>query len=154
HILAGLRTPAIPLPSGLGLPTRGGWAWFYLYNEHIARFLGRRIPHDYGQVPIPLFWLLSALWVMPWTPFLFPATATHLRDLRNRTTVAARQYEASLSLVLWAAIVLGFFPLPSRQEYYNLPAPPALALMAAGLLARADSRTRDDAPAARRAALS
>jgi hypothetical protein len=144
HILAALRSPAIPLPSGMGLPAHGGWAWFYLYNEHIARFLGRRIPHDYGQVPIPLFWLLSALWVMPWTPFLFPAIADHVHDLRHRLSVTARQYEAALSLILWATLVLGFFTLSSRQEYYNLPALPALALMAAGLLTRADARKPDD----------
>ena len=140
HILAAWRTPAIPLPSGLGLPAHGGWAWFYLYNEHIARFLGRRIPHDYGQVPIPLFWLLSVLWVMPWAAFLFPALADHIGDLRHRVSISAQQYETALSLVLWAALVLGFFTLSSRQEYYNLPALPALALMAAGSLARADSR--------------
>ncbi len=138
HILAAMRTPAIPLPSGLGLPARGGWAWFYLYNEHIARFLGRRIPHDYGQVPIPLFWLLSALWIMPWAAFLGPAIVGHVRDLLRRTSVSFRRYEAALSLLLWAAIVLGFFTLSSRQEYYNLPALPALALMAAGVLTRAD----------------
>jgi len=144
HILAAVRNPAIPLPQGLGLPTHGGWAWFYLYNEHIARFVGRRIPHDYGQVPIPLFWLLSALWVMPWTAFLFPAIADHMRALRHRASVSAQQYEAALSLILWAGLVLGFFTLSSRQEYYNLPALPALALMIAGLLARADARKPDD----------
>src|SRR3984957_1228730 len=37
HILAALHTPAIVLPTGFGLPPTGGWAWFYLYNEHIAR---------------------------------------------------------------------------------------------------------------------
>jgi len=139
HVLAALRTPAIALPAGLGLPQHGGWAWFYLYNEHVARFLGRRIPHDYGQVPIPLFWLLSALWIMPWTAFLIPAIPTHIRDLRRYASATTRQYEAALSLLLWVALVLGFFTLSSRQEYYNLPALPALALMAAGLLTRADS---------------
>ena len=54
------------MPAGLGLPARAGWAWFYLYNEHIARFLSRRIPHDYGQTPVWLFWLLAFLWMMPW----------------------------------------------------------------------------------------
>jgi hypothetical protein len=88
---------------------------------------------------------------MPWTPFLFPAIATHIRELRQRTR-GARQYQAALSLTLWAALVLGFFTLSSRQEFYNLPALPALALMAAGLLARADSRTGDDAAAARTSA--
>ncbi len=147
HVLAAIRTPAIALPKGLGLPAYGGWAWFYLYNEHIARFLGKRIPHDYGQVPVPLFWLLSALWVMPWTAFLLPAIVAHIKDLRERTAVQRSRYEAALSLLLWAAIVLVFFTLSSRQEYYNLPALPALALMAGGLLARADGRLHSDARA-------
>ncbi len=149
HILAALRTPAIALPPGLGLPAHGGWAWFYLYNEHIARFLGRRIPHDYGQVPIPLFWLLSALWIMPWTAFLSPAAVAYLRELRHRAFLTPRQRETALSLTLWAVIVLGFFTLSSRQEYYNLPALPALALMAAGLLAGADATDRSDSRTAR-----
>jgi hypothetical protein len=139
HILSAIRTPAIPLPTGMGLPATGGWAWFYLYNEHIARFLGRRIPHDYGQVPIPLFWLLNALWIMPWATFLPTALTGHIRTLRNRTAATARQYETALSLILWTVVVLGFFTLSSRQEYYGLPALPALALMAAALLARADA---------------
>ncbi len=148
HILAALRTPPIPLPAGVGLPAHGGWAWFYLYNEHIARFLGRRIPHDYGQVPIPLFWLLSAIWIMPWAAFLPGAITQAVRTLRNRTglhnddpavSLWVGDNEAALSLLLWTALVLGFFTLSSRQEYYNLPALPALALLAAGLLARADA---------------
>ncbi|WP_254061918.1 glycosyltransferase family 39 protein [Granulicella sp. L60] len=184
HILAALRTPAITMPTGIGLPATSGWAWFYLYNEHIARFLSTRIPHDYGLTPIWLFWLYLAIWVMPWTTFLPPAVAHHIRGLKqyatNRTksrvphlrdslTVAKvghrasdplsfhnpetpappniqapdnatlpPNYEAALALLLWAAIVLGFFSISNRQEYYSLPAIPALALIAAGLLARAD----------------
>jgi 4-amino-4-deoxy-L-arabinose transferase-like glycosyltransferase len=149
HILAALRTPAIALPSGLGLPATGGWAWFYLYNEHIARFLGKRIPHDYGQVPIPLFWLLTAIWIMPWAAFLPGALVEHIRVLRHKINATPRQQEAALSLLLWTLVVLGFFTLSSRQEYYGLPALPALALMAAGLLARADANSAS----ARRSAL-
>jgi 4-amino-4-deoxy-L-arabinose transferase-like glycosyltransferase len=169
HILAALRNPAIALPPGLGLPAHGGWAWFYLYNEHIARFLQRRIPHDYGQVPIWLFWLLAAVWLFPWTAFLPAAITQHIRDFRRglspqRTPLvycgksdphippvplrqsteapgatAPRNYEAALTLLLWAGVVLLFFTFSARQEYYSLPALPALALMAGGLLARADS---------------
>lgn len=147
HVLAALRNPAIALPSGLGLPATGGWAWFYLYNEHIARFLGRRIPHDYGQVPVPLFWLLTAIWIMPWTVFLPGALAKQTRILRHRIAATARQHEAALALLLWTVLVLGFFTFSSRQEYYGLPALPALALMAAALLARADSVGDTTAPA-------
>jgi 4-amino-4-deoxy-L-arabinose transferase-like glycosyltransferase len=136
HILAALRNPAIAMPSGVGLPAKAGWAWFYLYNEHIARFLGRRIPHDYGQVPIPLFWLLLLLWLLPWVAFL---PAAILDAIRSYKSPIALSREASLSLILWPAIILGFFTLSSRQEYYHLPALPALAILVGGLLAAADN---------------
>lgn len=154
HILAALRNPAIAMPSGFGLPARAGWAWFYLYNEHIARFLSRRIPHDYGQVPIPLFWLLAAIWIFPWTAFVPGAIARHIRDLRARASFSLRDREAALTLLLWVGLVLGFFTLSARQEYYSLPALPALALMAGGLLARAECTSRGIAdPIANRSAL-
>jgi 4-amino-4-deoxy-L-arabinose transferase-like glycosyltransferase len=138
HILAALRNPAIVLPPGLGLPAKAGWAWFYLYNEHIARFLSKRIPHDYGLTPVWLFWLYLALWIMPWAIFLPTAVANQIRTLRNRTLATAREHEASLSLLLWALLVLGFFTLSNRQEYYSLPALPALALMIGAILTRAE----------------
>ena len=162
HVLAALRNRAIAMPSGLGLPHKAGWAWFYLYNEHIARFLGRRIPHDYGQVPIPLFWLLLVLWLFPWAAFLPTAVIGAIKQLlgspanslagagdpharafpttipRNRVLIPFRVNEACLALLLWAGIILGFFTISSRQEYYHLPALPALALLVGGLLACAD----------------
>jgi 4-amino-4-deoxy-L-arabinose transferase-like glycosyltransferase len=138
HILAALRTPPISLPAGLGLPAHGGWAWFYLYNEHIARFLQKRIPHDYGQTPVWLFWLFAFVWMMPWTAFL-PASLRFFRSAFQTASTDARIREAALALTLWAAIVLGFFTLSARQEYYSIPALPALGLLAGGILACADT---------------
>jgi 4-amino-4-deoxy-L-arabinose transferase-like glycosyltransferase len=143
HILAALRNPAIALPAGLGLPAKGGWAWFYLYNEHIARFLSKRIPHDYGQTQVWLFWLMFIIWAMPWATFL-PAAASllptqFLRHPSRKFSDIAREHEAALSLFLWIAIVIGFFTLSARQEYYSLPALPALALLAGAALAWADA---------------
>jgi 4-amino-4-deoxy-L-arabinose transferase-like glycosyltransferase len=182
HILAALRNPPIAMPPVLGLPAHAGWAWFYLYNEHVARFLGKRIPHDYGQVPIPLFWLLLLLWLLPWVAWLPAAILNALRTLKQglrgqgsgvrkpggpfpthqspggpfmpshlghewEATKPDRPREAALTLLLWPALILGFFTLSSRQEYYHLPALPALAILVAGLLATADST--QDTPAVR-----
>ena len=138
HILAAIRNPPIGLPANLGLPATGGWAWFYLYNEHIARFLSKRIPHDYGLTPVWLFWLYLVLWIMPWAIFLPSAVTTEIRALRNRTLTTAGHKAASLSLPLWALLVLGFFTISNRQEYYSLPALPALALIIGCVLARAE----------------
>jgi 4-amino-4-deoxy-L-arabinose transferase-like glycosyltransferase len=150
HILAALRNPAIALPANLGLPAKAGWAWFYLYNEHIARFLSKRIPHDYGLTPVWLFWLYLALWIMPWAVFLPTAVANQIRMLRHRALASTREHEASLSLLLWALLVLGFFTLSNRQEYYSLPALPALALMIGAILTRAECTSSGIAPATNR----
>jgi 4-amino-4-deoxy-L-arabinose transferase-like glycosyltransferase len=135
HILAALRNPAIAMPAGLGLPPHAGWAWFYLYNEHIARFLGKRIPQDYGNTPIPIFWLYALIWIMPWGVMLPAAIEQIYRQLRGRL---AAINEAALTTALWSLLVLVFFSVSHRQEYYSLPAMPALALMIGGVLARAD----------------
>ncbi len=160
HILADLRNPPVPMPAGVGLPAKAGWTWFYLYNEHVARFLQKRIPHDYGQVPVPLFWLLLLLWLIPWTAFLPAAVLDAVRNLRaprrnsllfdsdagspaqlwQHALTNDRRTEATRSLLLWAGLILGFFTLSSRQEYYHLPALPALALLVGGLLATADRK--------------
>ena len=154
HVLAALRNPAIAMPPGLGLPAHAGWAWFYLYNEHIARFLGRRIPHDYGQVPIPLFWLLLFIWLLPWAAFLPSALRDAFAALRPHSSrdpgTPHMARDAALATLLWAGIILGFFTLSSRQEYYHLPALPALALLVGALLATAD---KSEAAMARRQAV-
>ena len=173
HILAALRNPAIAMPAGVGLPARAGWAWFYLYNEHIARFLQKRIPHDYGQTPVWLFWLLLIVWLIPWAAFLPAAVRNAVRTLRtpresalrfdsdvaagldfaHSQQVEARRREGAFALLLWPAIVLGFFTLSARQEYYHLPALPALAILLAGLLAAADRGEGHEAKQALRGAL-
>ena len=133
HVLAWLRNPAIAMPSGVELPAKAGWAWFYLYNEHIARFLAKRVPHDYGQTPVWLFWLYAIIWIMPWAVFLPGAV---WRIWCNRRDAATR--ESDLAPLLWALLVLVFFSISSRQEYYSVPALPALALLVGGWLARTD----------------
>ncbi len=141
HVLAALRNPAIAMPSGLGLPARAGWAWFYLWNEHVARFMGKRIPHDYGNTPVWLFLLYTVVWVMPWAAFLPPAYTALKWELGHEHRVTVRQREAALTVSLWAGIVIVFFSISHRQEYYSLPGLPALALMVGGVLAAAERRS-------------
>jgi len=157
HILAGLANPTQGTPATfhfvhghwqIPLPTDGnvhGWFWFYFMNEHLLRYLNLRVPHDYDTSPLWLFWGLCFLWLMPWSAFLFNATAwatplfgkslqaqTFRSQLRHHDLPLERR--GPLFLLIWGAFVLLFFALSTRQEYYVLPALPALALLIAGWL--------------------
>ncbi len=62
HILAGVRNT--------GGMNGHGFFWFYFINEHVLRFLGKRIPMDYNKLPGYLFWSLHLVWLFPWALFL------------------------------------------------------------------------------------
>jgi 4-amino-4-deoxy-L-arabinose transferase-like glycosyltransferase len=117
HILAALRTP--------------GFFWAYFINEHINRALGTRIPHDYGAVPLWIWWSAHLAWLFPWS-FFFPLALRNL-PLSPRTwrEPANPAQQARLLLLVWAGVILLFFTLEggSRMEYYSFGAWPALALL-------------------------
>jgi 4-amino-4-deoxy-L-arabinose transferase-like glycosyltransferase len=147
HWLAAVRNP----------PTGGqqrGWFWFYFINDQINRYLNKRIPHDYDKVPLLLFWLLLIVWLMPWGAWL-PAALRRGRlalrllvpqgpkPLQNASGNAVRAGRWQVALrspqtlfLVWAALILAFFSFSSRQEYYTIPAVPALALLTGIFLAR------------------
>jgi len=163
HILAGLRNT--------GGANGHGFFWFYFVNEHFLRFLGKRIPMDYNKLPGYLFWSLHLVWLFPWSLFLpiaallgfrrartsrhpdnpsaDPATSSirpslvyrlgHLDTRRGRTT---------LLLILYSALILGFFSLSTNQEYYTFPAYLPLLLLTAAALTRAEQTFSTD-PVAR-----
>jgi hypothetical protein len=47
-----------------------------------------------------------------------------------------RSQRAGLFFAVWALVVVGFFTFSTRQEYYTIPAVPALALVVGGWLGR------------------
>ena len=140
HVLAALRNP----PQG----QVRGFLWFYFVNEHFLRFLNKRTPRDYDTVPLLLFWMLLVLWLLPWTMFLPQA----LKEVPRRFhpikpkpglmgtpvtgTQMSRRQKAYLIFVLWSLVIVGFFSFSTRQEYYTIPAIPAMALLVGGWLAR------------------
>jgi 4-amino-4-deoxy-L-arabinose transferase-like glycosyltransferase len=155
HILIALANPTHGHPGNLTfahghwsvpLPTDGnvhGWLWFYFVNEQLLRYLNLRVPRDYDTVPLALFWGLILIWLMPWSGFLFHALAKvpWRKALRPRISIRTLTQTESTRLLLglWAAVPLIFFSFSTRQEYYVLPALPALILLiAAWLAAEAD----------------
>jgi 4-amino-4-deoxy-L-arabinose transferase-like glycosyltransferase len=133
HILAAIRNPA--------QGEARGFLWFYFINEHVMRFLNKRVPPGYDTVPLVLFWVLLLLWLMPWAVFLPQA----LREVPLRWSrlhgpldqrAMDRRARANLLFLLWALVILLFFSFSTRQEYYTIPALPGIALLAGGWLAR------------------
>jgi 4-amino-4-deoxy-L-arabinose transferase-like glycosyltransferase len=143
HVLAAVRSPA--QASG---PEKG-FLWFYFVNEQFLRYLNERFPRDYDKVPLLAFWALLLAWVIPWVVCLVPA----LREIPLRFRIwregLDRRARASLFCAVWVLIIMVFFSFSTRQEYYSLPAIPALALLIGGWLQRergspANSRDRRD----------
>ena len=160
HIAAGLANPTVGHPDAfrfanghwqVPLPTDGnvrGWFWFYFMNEHVLRYLNLRVPRDYDTSPLWLFWGLCVVWMMPWSAFAFKAFARAVsfhrltwRSRWKRHELPLRERGALLA-ACWAAVVLLFFSLSTRQEYYVLPALPAAAVLIAGWLAHEDRVAR------------
>jgi len=123
HVLATLRNP--PYFDLLMISAPGhyrGFFWFYFMNEHVLRFLNLRYPRDYNTVPRLYFWLFHLLWLFPWSVY-FPAIAKLQFRMNNRAS------NMRLLCLCWAGFLLVFFTFSSTQEYYSMPAYPALALL-------------------------
>lgn len=119
-----------------------GFLWHFLINEQVLRFLGAREPLDIQSFSLPGFWLLTLLWLMPWT-LLFPAAVAQAWQAAG----SGPHRLGGTLLLLWAAVLLGFYSLSGcRVEYYSLPALPAMALLVGWRLERGLSLPRDRLP--------
>ena len=127
HILAAIRNPA--------QGQARGFLWFYFVNEHIMRFLNKRVPPGYDTVPLLLFWAFLVLWLVPWAVFL-PQALSDVPWRLKQLPALDRPGRARLLFFLWAMVILLFFSFSTRQEYYTIPALPGIALLAGGWLAR------------------
>jgi 4-amino-4-deoxy-L-arabinose transferase-like glycosyltransferase len=118
HVAAALREPS--------------FARFYFVNEHVLRFLGMRVPHDY-HTGAPWYYLPRiVLYAFPWILLLLvPARQGVERRGPLRGFVAA-----------WILVPLAFFSASSAKgDYYMIVALPPLALLlGARLAALADAR--------------
>ncbi len=153
HILAALRNPPVPMPANSGFPAHAGWTWFYFYNEHIARFLGTRVPRDYNKLPAALYWALHIVWLFPWSLFAPAAIAVAWRQ-RHRLresgwpSFGLNSFPARsvLILVIFSTIILGFFSLSTNQEYYTFPVYLPLLLLTAAALSQLEKHPTSRRP--------
>ena len=121
-----------------------GFLWHYFMDEQFLRFLGRRSVVDYVSLPLPVFFLIQLLWLVPWSTYLLFVVLAN--PLRHRDS-PDRGDQGALLIWLWAAAILGFFSLSqARLHQYLLPAMPALGLLIAKNL---DDRLTDRASSTR-----
>jgi len=128
HILAALHNPS--------QGSVKGFLWFYFINEQLLRYVGKRVPPGYDTVPLLIFWGLTVLWLAPWMVFLpqsIKQVPLRWAVIRGRMTSVQ---QANLFFLIWALVIVGFFTFSTRQEYYTIPAIPALALLIGGWLAK------------------
>jgi hypothetical protein len=154
HILAGLRNT--------GGMNGHGFFWFYFVNEHVLRFLGRRIPMDYNKLPGYLYWSLHLVWLFPWSLFVPLGLASGYRSWRSHSDAELAEarrlprfakksvrskgrfqqltssQRTTLVLILFSALVLIFFSLSTNQEYYTFPAYLPLLMLIAASVANAE----------------
>lgn len=150
-----------------------GYIRYSLVNENLKRAMDTRWPPDYSvsKASIPMFALVSMVWLMPWSLLSVNVGAFAWRHARrlwragasggvgsaggSGAGVPAREgggddsaAQASGALLLGFAMALPllfFVPIPSRLIYYSLPALPPFALLTAGWLdsvARGGAGTR------------
>ena len=128
HVLAILRNP----PQGAAK----GFFWFYFINEQVNRYLNTRIPRDYDKVPLLIFWGLLLVWVLPWSGFFVASLKQVPWRFRQWRSNLSRGQRGLLLMAIWALVILVFFSFSTRQEYYVIPALPALAVLTGVWLAK------------------
>jgi len=134
HVLAALRNPSQGAVRG--------FLWFYFVNEQFLRYVNKRVPPGYDTVPLLIFWILTFVWLVPWVIFLpqaFADVPRRFQDWRRNLDLRAR---ANLLFALWAVAIVGFFSFSTRQEYYAIPAVPAMALLVGGWLSKENESER------------
>jgi 4-amino-4-deoxy-L-arabinose transferase-like glycosyltransferase len=116
HVAASLREPA--------------FAHFYFINEHVMRFLDRRVPHDYHTGPWWYYLPRLPAYLFPWTLLVFaPFVWRPAQDGMTRRFLLA-----------WFLVPLVLFSLSkAKAPYYMVIGMPPLALLLGDALARRPS---------------
>jgi 4-amino-4-deoxy-L-arabinose transferase-like glycosyltransferase len=123
HVLAGLRNQG-------GLDGHGFW-WFYFWNEHVLRFLGRRVPQDYNKLPGWIYWSMHLVWLFPWTLFLPLGISAvwrrYVHQMRTLTGHIARDYSwRGAAFVVFCCSMLGVVSKVFEADLFESLAVPLL----------------------------
>jgi nicotinamide riboside transporter PnuC len=125
-------TPALAVlllvvaPWPIWLATRNPqYAWFFVVNEHILRFLGMREPHDYYTGPVYYYLPRILMFLFPWSAFV-PLLLVRFRE----RGIAMPDIE-KLAWIWFGTCLLFFSASEAKANYYMSVAMPPLAFLLA-----------------------
>ncbi len=98
------------------------FSWFYFINEHVMRFLDKRVPRDYYHGPLYYYLIRLPAYFLPWT-FLLPFVGK---------SISKPSPDSSLRLFLWlwfGLVFLFFSASQAKANYYMVLGMPPLALL-------------------------
>jgi hypothetical protein len=136
HVLATVRNPPVGAAKG--------FFWFYFINDQIYRYLNCA-SRGLRQSASRDFLGIAASVDLPWTFYVVKSLKQVPVRMRDWKSNLDRQSRAALLLAVWAAFILVFFSFSTRQEYYVLPALPALAVLCGMLMKREAESAPDSA---------
>ena len=101
------------------------YAWFFVVNEHVLRFLGMREPHDYYSGPLYYYLPRILMSLFPWSAFI------PLLIARFRQRGIAMPDIEKLAWIWFGACLLFFSASEAKGNYYMTVAMPPLAFLLA-----------------------
>ena len=117
------------------------FAWFYFINEHVLRFLGKRLPHDYYAGAWWYYLPRMAIYLFPWSfmlpslllrapdrPALPAGTTTAVAAAMPRTAAGSLPTLERFLWIAWVAPLLFFSLSEAKANYYLVAVMPFAAL--------------------------
>ena len=111
--------------------------WFFFINEHVLRFMGQRLPHDFYSGPWWYYLPRMVIYLFPWS-LLLPVALIATWSRRSRIEI--QEFTILRKTLIFAWLVpLVFFSLSSaKANYYLIVGMPFAALNLALLLEQSE----------------
>jgi 4-amino-4-deoxy-L-arabinose transferase-like glycosyltransferase len=111
--------------------------WFFFINEHVMRFLGERVPHDYYSGPWWYYLPRLVIYLFPWSLLLPIALCSSWKSLSNGEQQEFSHLRKMLGLG-WLIPLIFFSMSSNKANYYVIVVMPFAALHLALLIERSD----------------
>ena len=113
------------------------FAWFFFINEHVLRFLGLRLPHDFYSGAWWYYLPRMLIFLFPWS-FLIPIALFAKWSKRSRIEIQEFTVLRKTLIFGWLVPLIFFSASNAKANYYLIVGMPFAALNLALLLEQSD----------------